>query len=55
MILPGQWESYLLIGKDHQSALGSIVKRITRTVILIPLKELDAGSVRKAFAPELKT
>ena len=54
-IIPGHWEGDLLIGKDHKSALGSIVERTTRTVILVPLKERDAMSVRKAFAKELKT
>jgi len=49
------WEGDLLIGKDHKSALGSNVERTTRTVILVPLKERDAVSVRKAFAKELKT
>jgi len=54
-INPGHWEGDLLIGKDHKSALGSIVERTTRTLILVPLKERDAMSVRKAFAKELKT
>ncbi len=53
-IIPGHWEGDLLIGKDHKSALGSIVKRTTRTVILVPLKGRDAVSDRKAFAKELK-
>jgi IS30 family transposase len=54
-INPGHWEGDLLIRKDHKSALGSIVERTTRTLILVPLKERDAMSVRKAFAKELKT
>jgi IS30 family transposase len=54
-IIPGHWEGDLLIGKDHKSALGSILERTTRTVILVPLKERDAMSVRKAFAKALKT
>jgi IS30 family transposase len=51
-IIPGHWEGDLLIGKDHKSALGSIVERTTRTVILVPLKGRDVVSVRKAFAKE---
>jgi transposase, IS30 family len=52
--VPGHWEGDLLLGKDNQSALGTIVERTTRTVVLVPLKAKDAESVRKAFAQEMK-
>jgi IS30 family transposase len=52
--VPGHWEGDLILGKDHQSALGTIVERVTRTVVLVPLKAKDAESVRKAFAKEMK-
>lgn len=53
--VPGHWEGDLIVGKDHKSALGTLVERTTRTTILVPLKDKDAQAVRKAFAKELKT
>lgn len=54
-IIPGHWESDLIIGKDKQSALGTVVERTTRTTILVPLRSKTAPEVRKSFAKELKT
>lgn len=53
-IIPGHWESDLIIGKNNRSALGTLVERTTRTTILIPVKSKDAEVVAKAFAKEVK-
>jgi len=52
--IPGHWEGDLILGKWKRSALGTIVERTTRTVILVPLVNKDAESVRKSFAREMK-
>lgn len=50
--IPGHWEGDLLIGKNRQSALGSLTERMTRKAILVPLKTKAAEEVRRAFEKE---
>jgi IS30 family transposase len=52
--IPGHWEGDLIIGKDHASAIGTLVERSTRAVILVHLENKQAETVRKAFEAEFR-
>lgn len=53
--VPGHWEGDLLLGQRNASALGTLVERTSRTVLLVPLKGKTAPEVRAAFAREITT
>lgn len=52
--IPGHWEGDLVLGKNRESAIGTLVERSSRFVIMVPLKTKDAASVRKAFENAFK-
>jgi IS30 family transposase len=52
--IPGHWEGDLIMGKYKRTALGTLVERTTSKTILVPLKQKDAQSVRRAYAQALR-
>jgi len=46
----GHWEGDLVIGKNHKSAIGTIVERKTRFTLILKLTSKKAGEVAKEFS-----
>ena len=53
--VPGHWEGDLIIGKDSGSAIGTLVERSTRFVILLHLEDQTAETVRQALTARVQT
>jgi len=49
----GHWEGDLMIGKDHKSAIGTIVERKSRYTLIIKLKARNSIEVAKMFSKKL--
>lgn len=54
-LIPGHWESDLIVGKNNKSFLGTMVERTTRTTLIVKLENKKASTVRKAFAEAILT
>lgn len=52
--IPGHWEGDLVMGKNRESAIGTLVERSSRFLIMVYLKKKDATAVRKAFENAFK-
>jgi transposase, IS30 family len=52
--ISGHWEDNLLLGKNRESTIGTLVERTTRFLIIVPLKKKDATCVRTAFEKAFK-
>lgn len=49
----GHWEGDLIIGKNHKSAIGTIVERKARYTIIIKLNSKKADEVAKMFSKKI--
>lgn len=51
---PGHWEGDLIIGKGQKSAVGTMVERLSRYVILAQVENKTAAIVRRGFTRQMQ-
>lgn len=52
---PGHWEGDIMKGANGQSFVGTLVERVTRFTIVLPLRNASAGEYARALIARLRT
>lgn len=52
-VMPGHWEGDLIRGAENQSAVGVLVERTTRFLLLVKMRDATAASALEGFSAKL--